>query len=65
MRLLIFFFNLPNHSSRTIALGFTQSLTDASARRSFWGVKQRPTRKTDNKTAICEPLKQTNKLRGP
>jgi hypothetical protein len=30
-------FSLPNPSSRTMALGFTQPLTEISTRRSFWG----------------------------
>jgi hypothetical protein len=34
-----FFFNLPNPSSRIIALGFTQPLTEISNRKCFWGVK--------------------------
>jgi hypothetical protein len=32
-----FFFNLHNISSRTMALRFTESLTEMSARRSYWG----------------------------
>jgi hypothetical protein len=51
------FFNLPNPSRRTIALGFTQSLTDMSIRRSFWG-KARPASKTDNLTVTYEPTVQ-------
>jgi hypothetical protein len=31
-----FFFNLPNPSSRTVALGFTQPLTEMKTRKSFW-----------------------------
>jgi hypothetical protein len=41
------FFDLPNPSSRTMALGSTQSLTEMST----WnlpGVKERPARKADN-----------------
>jgi hypothetical protein len=38
MRSLIFF-SLPNPSSRTMTLVFTQPLTEMSTRRSFWGVK--------------------------
>jgi hypothetical protein len=30
------FFNLPNPSSRTMALGFTQPPSEISIRRSFW-----------------------------
>jgi hypothetical protein len=31
------FLNLPNHSSHTMALGFTQPLPEMSIKRSFWG----------------------------
>jgi hypothetical protein len=48
-------FNLSNSSSRTMALGFTQPLTEMSTRRSFW-VKARPEPRVDNFTAICEPI---------
>jgi hypothetical protein len=47
-------FNLPNPSSRTMALGSTQPLTEMSTR-NLPGVKGRPVRKADNLTAICEP----------
>jgi hypothetical protein len=40
---VIGFFNWPNPSSRTVALGSAQSLTEMSA-------------KADNLTAICEPI---------
>jgi hypothetical protein len=53
MRLSIFF-NVFNPSCSTVALGFTQSLTEMSTRRSFWG-KARRARKADNLTAIPEP----------
>jgi hypothetical protein len=33
---VIEFFNLPIPSTCTVALGFTQSLTEMSTRRSFW-----------------------------
>jgi hypothetical protein len=49
------FFNLPNPSSRTVALGSTQPLTEMSTR-NLPGGKGRPARKTDNLTAICEPI---------
>jgi hypothetical protein len=49
------FFNLPNPSSRTMALGSTQFLTEMSTR-NLPGVKGRPARRTDNLTAICEPI---------
>jgi hypothetical protein len=37
---VIKFFTLPDTSSRTIALGLTQSLTEMSTRRYFLGVKR-------------------------
>jgi hypothetical protein len=49
------FFNLPNPSSRTMALGSTQPLTDMSTRNLPEG-KGRIARKADNHTAICEPI---------
>jgi hypothetical protein len=49
------FFNLPNPSSRTMALGSTQPLTEMSIR-NLRGVKGRLVRKADNLTAICEPI---------
>jgi hypothetical protein len=48
------FFNLPNPSSRTMALGSTQPLTEMSTR-DLPGGKKRPVRRADNLTAICEP----------
>jgi hypothetical protein len=48
------FVNLPNPSSRTMALGSSQPLTDMSTR-NFSGGKKRPARRTDNLAAICEP----------
>jgi hypothetical protein len=51
---VIFFFNLPNPSSRTMALGSTPPLTEMSTRK-FLGRKGRPARKADNLTAIREP----------
>jgi hypothetical protein len=50
-----FFFNLPNPSSRTKALGLTRPLTEMSIR-NLPGGKGRPARKADNLTAICEPI---------
>jgi hypothetical protein len=50
-----FFFNLPNPSSRTMALGSTQPLIEMSTR-NLPGGKGRPARKADNVTAICEPI---------
>jgi hypothetical protein len=49
------FFNLPNPSSDTMALGSTQPLTEMSTR-NLPGGKRRPARKSDNLTAICEPI---------
>jgi hypothetical protein len=51
----IFFFNLPNSSCRTMALGSTQPLTEISTR-NLSGGKGRPAREADNLTAICEPV---------
>jgi hypothetical protein len=52
------FFNLPNPSSRTVALGSTQPLTEMSTRNipGGGGGKGRSVRKADNLTAICEPI---------
>jgi hypothetical protein len=49
------FFNLPNPSSRTMALGSTQSVTEMSTRNLPLG-KGRPAHKADNLTTICEPI---------
>jgi hypothetical protein len=54
MRLLDFF-NLPNPSSLTMALGLTQPPTDMSTG-NLAGGKGRPARKGDNLTAVCEPI---------
>jgi hypothetical protein len=51
MRSSIFF----NPSSRTMALGFTQPLTEIISRRSSWG-KAQPERKANNLTANWEPI---------
>jgi hypothetical protein len=48
------FFNLPNSSSRTIALGSTQPLTKTS-NRNLAGGKKRPAHRADNLAAISEP----------
>jgi hypothetical protein len=50
-----FFFNLPNSSNRNMALGSTKPLTEMSTR-NLPGGNGRPARKTDNFTAICDPL---------
>jgi hypothetical protein len=47
------FFNLPNPSSRTMALESTQPLTKMSTR-NFPGGKKRPARRADNLAAIYE-----------
>jgi hypothetical protein len=52
---VIGFFSWPNPSSRTMALGSTQPLTEMSTR-NLRGGKGRPARKADNLTAICEPI---------
>jgi hypothetical protein len=48
------FFNLPNPSSRTMALSSSQPLAEVSTR-NILGNKGPPARKADNLTAICEP----------
>jgi hypothetical protein len=48
------FFNLFNSSSRTMALGSTQPLTEMSTR-NLPGDKKRPAHRADNHAAICEP----------
>jgi hypothetical protein len=48
------FFNLPNRSSRTMALRSTQRLAEMSAR-NLPGGKKLPARRADNFTAVCEP----------
>jgi hypothetical protein len=49
------FFNWPNPSSRTMALGSTQPLTEMSTR-NLPGCKGQPAHKADNLTTICEPI---------
>jgi hypothetical protein len=51
----LFFFNLPTPSSRNMAVGSTQPLIEVSTRNLFVG-KGRPALKTDNLTAIYEPI---------
>jgi hypothetical protein len=48
------FFNVSNPSSRTMALGSTQPLTEMSTRNRPGG-KKRPAPRADNLAAICEP----------
>jgi hypothetical protein len=52
---VIGFFNWPNPSNRTMALGSTQPLTEMSTR-NLPGGKGQPVRGADNLTAICEPI---------
>jgi hypothetical protein len=49
------FFNSPDPSSSTMALGSTQPLKKMSTR-NLPGGKGRPVHKADNLTAICEPI---------
>jgi hypothetical protein len=51
---VVHFFNLPNPSSRIMALGSTQPLTKMSTR-NLPGGKKRPAPRADNITAIYEP----------
>jgi hypothetical protein len=52
---LLDFFNWPNPSSRTMALGLTQLLTEMSTK-NLPGGKGQPARKADNLITICEPI---------
>jgi hypothetical protein len=54
-RLRYFAWNLPNPSSRIMALGSTQPLTEIGTS-DLPGGKGRPERKADNLTSICEPI---------
>jgi hypothetical protein len=49
------FFNLPNPSSRTVALGFTQLLAEMCTRNRP-GDKERAERKAVSRTAICDSI---------
>jgi hypothetical protein len=49
------FFNLPNPSSRIMALGSTQTLTEMSTR-NLPGGKGRPARKADTLIAISQSV---------
>jgi hypothetical protein len=53
---VIGFFNLPNLSSRTMALGSIQPLTEMSTRNLPAGKDDQPARKADKLTAIREPI---------
>jgi hypothetical protein len=48
-------FNLPNPSSRTMALGSIQPLTEMSIR-DLPGGKKRPSRRAENFADICKPI---------
>jgi hypothetical protein len=48
------FFNLPNPSSRTMALESIQLVTKMRTK-NLPGGKKRPVRRADNLVAICEP----------
>jgi hypothetical protein len=50
------FLNLPNPSSRNMALGSTQPLSEMSTRNLPEGGEGRPARKADNLTTILEPI---------
>jgi hypothetical protein len=52
---IIGFFNWPNPSSRTMALGSTQPLTEMSTK-NLPGRKGRSVRESDNVTAICKTI---------
>jgi hypothetical protein len=52
---VIGFFNWPNPSSRTMALGSTQPLTEKKYQESSWGYRAAGA-KADNLTAICEAI---------
>jgi hypothetical protein len=52
---VIGFFNVPNPSSRTMALVSTQPLTEMSTK-NLPGANRLPPIKPDNLTAICEPI---------
>jgi hypothetical protein len=52
---VIGFFNWPNPSSRTMAMGSTQPLTEMSTK-NLPGGKGRPARKAENLTDICQPI---------
>jgi hypothetical protein len=50
----VIFFNLPTPSSRTMALGSTQPLTEMSTRK-LPGGKKRPARRAESLVAVYEP----------
>jgi hypothetical protein len=55
MRSVDFSIDRPNPSSRTMALGSTQRLTEMSTR-NLPGGKGQPALEADNLPAICEPI---------
>jgi hypothetical protein len=50
----IVIFNVPNPSTRTVALGSTQPLTEMKTKNLPGGGKARPALKAGNLTAICK-----------
>jgi hypothetical protein len=48
-------FNLPNPSGRTMALGLIQ-MNARTRKIMFLGSRERPVRRDDSLTAICEPI---------
>jgi hypothetical protein len=58
---LLSFYNWPDPSSRTMALGSNQPLTEMSTR-NISECEERPTRKADNFIAICEPMWEPRRL---
>jgi hypothetical protein len=52
---IVFFFNLPTPSSRTLVLGSTQTVSEMSTR-NLPGGKERPAHKAHNFIGICEPI---------
>jgi hypothetical protein len=55
---IIFFFNLPHHSSLTVAQSSTRPLTEMSTR-NLPGIKGSRSRKADSLTAICDLIALT------
>jgi hypothetical protein len=53
---LLICFNVPNSSSRAIALEFSQLITEVGTRNIPEGDEARPARNTENLTAIYRPL---------
>jgi hypothetical protein len=55
-KIIEFFFNLPNPSSRI--MGLAQPIREMSTRRSFWGSKAQPTRKTTSPPSVSRLSRQ-------